>query len=41
MVMTNGPPENVLNLFNILSGEMSLIGPRPMEPERVDMTDPV
>ncbi|MCB0062397.1 MAG: sugar transferase [Caldilineaceae bacterium] len=29
------------NLFNIVSGDLSIIGPRPMEPERVDLTDPV
>lgn len=27
-------------LFNVLRGEMSVIGPRPMEPVRVDLTDP-
>lgn len=29
------------NLFNVLGGDLSIIGPRPMEPEQVDLTDPV
>jgi lipopolysaccharide/colanic/teichoic acid biosynthesis glycosyltransferase len=29
------------NVFNILKGELSIVGPRPMEPERVDLADPI
>lgn len=29
------------NLFNVLRGDLSIIGPRAMEPERVELTDPI
>jgi lipopolysaccharide/colanic/teichoic acid biosynthesis glycosyltransferase len=32
--------DDLPNLVNVLRGEMSLVGPRPMEPERVDLSDP-
>jgi lipopolysaccharide/colanic/teichoic acid biosynthesis glycosyltransferase len=32
--------DDLPNLINVLRGEMSLVGPRPMEPEHVDLSDP-
>jgi lipopolysaccharide/colanic/teichoic acid biosynthesis glycosyltransferase len=32
--------DDLPNLFNILKGDLSIIGPRPTEPERVDLEDP-
>lgn len=32
--------DDLPNVFNVLKGELSLIGPRPTEPERVDLNDP-
>jgi lipopolysaccharide/colanic/teichoic acid biosynthesis glycosyltransferase len=33
--------DDVPNVFNILKGDLSVIGPRPTEPERVDLADPI
>ncbi len=33
--------DDLPNLFNILHGDLTIIGPRPTEPERVDLTDPI
>jgi len=33
--------DEVSQLINVLIGDMSIVGPRPMEPERVTMADPV
>ena len=32
--------DDLPNVFNILKGEMSIVGPRPTEPESVDINDP-
>ena len=29
------------NLLNVLRGDLSIVGPRAMEPEKVDLTDPL
>lgn len=33
--------DDLPNVFNILKGEMSIVGPRPTEPEIVDINDPL
>jgi len=32
--------DDLPNIFNVLKGEMSVVGPRPTEPEIVDVNDP-
>jgi len=32
--------DDLPNIFNMLKGELSLVGPRPTEPEIVDLNDP-
>jgi lipopolysaccharide/colanic/teichoic acid biosynthesis glycosyltransferase len=40
-VIRNYSLDDIPNLLNVLIGDMSIVGPRPMEPERVNMADPV
>jgi len=40
-VIRNYSLDDLPNLLNVLIGDMSIVGPRPMEPERVTMADPV
>lgn len=39
-IIRNFSLDDLPNLFNILAGEMSVVGPRPTEPESVDVRDP-
>jgi lipopolysaccharide/colanic/teichoic acid biosynthesis glycosyltransferase len=39
-VIRNYSIDGLLMLFNVLRGDLSTIGPRPMVPERVDLADP-
>lgn len=32
--------DDLPSIFHVLRGDLSLVGPRPMEPERVDLADP-
>ncbi|HEX6820403.1 MAG TPA: sugar transferase, partial [Ktedonobacterales bacterium] len=32
--------DDLPSLFHVLRGDLSLVGPRPMEPHRVDLNDP-
>jgi lipopolysaccharide/colanic/teichoic acid biosynthesis glycosyltransferase len=40
-VIRNYSLDDIPNLLNVLIGDMSIVGPRPMEPERVNLADPV
>jgi lipopolysaccharide/colanic/teichoic acid biosynthesis glycosyltransferase len=40
-VIRNYSLDDLPNLLNVLIGEMSIVGPRPTEPERVNMADSV
>jgi lipopolysaccharide/colanic/teichoic acid biosynthesis glycosyltransferase len=40
-VIRNYSLDDLPNLLNVLMGDMSIVGPRPMEPERVNLADPV